>query len=106
MRRRSREFGRAGRETTIGRDRFQASLVVVEVTTMTPSGYLTAVSPQLVPLVGSGGEREGADLQLLDVHGQDAHRRQRRPRRLPRAFVPRQAQVVTLEENLRQRFRE
>lgn len=29
-------------------------------------------SPELGPLVGSGGERQGANLQLLDVHGQDA----------------------------------
>lgn len=60
-------------------------------------------SPQLVPLVCPGGEREGADLQLLDMHGQDVHGRQRGPA-LPGALFPRQAQVVALQENLRRRF--
>lgn len=61
-----------------------------------------APSPQLVPLVSPSGEREGSDLPLLDVHGQDVHRRQRRPLP-PRLLLPRQTQVVALQENLRRR---
>lgn len=66
---------------------------------------MTHAAPQLVPLVRAGGEREGADLQLLDVHGQDVHGRQRGPG-LPGAFFPRQAQVVALQENLRREMNE
>lgn len=64
-------------------------------------GLYFSLPPQLVPLVSSCGEREGSDLQLLNMHGQDVRRRQCRP--LPaRVFFPRQAQVVTLQKNLKQ----
>lgn len=75
----------------------------VNVTPCTSIQGLRCFSPQLVPLVSSSGERERSNLQLLDMHGQDVHRWQRRPL-LPRVFFPRQAQVVTLQKNLKQQF--
>lgn len=51
-------------------------------------------SPELGPLVSSSRECERADLQLLDVHGQDVFWRQGGPP--PCVFSPHQTQVVTL----------
>lgn len=65
------------------------------------STALDFLSPELGPLVSSGGECEGSNLQLLDVHGQDVCRWQRRSP--PRVFAPHQAQIVTLQKHLRRK---